>query len=58
VSKRRLPIIKRTYSPDDAACVRALEILLKQKKAAEGDGGEDDGKQSKEIPPDGSMQRR
>jgi hypothetical protein len=35
----REPIVARSYAPDDAACVQALEVLLKH-KGARSDGDE------------------
>ena len=55
MSKRREPVVERTYEPDEQACIRAFEILLKL--AAGTSSGGDNGKQLEEASADGSMQR-
>jgi len=57
---RSQPVVSRKYRFSEDACTKAIELLLKssgKKKATVALGGEDDGKRSKEIPPDGSIQR-
>jgi hypothetical protein len=51
--------VRRAYRPDAQAQARALQLLLRkagsQEKAADGDGGEDDEKETRNVPANPSI---